>query len=290
MRLIHSFRLASGLLALSAVMFLPEAAHAQFGKLKEQMRKVENVGDKISRVGKGNSELASIVSAMNNARLKSAYARVSLSLADDIIRRQALLNSTKKSTKGQIEKDQQEVKELDKSIAEKRKLLADLGRKNNSGKYDDETKAQYEAGIQQDEQKREEKRALIDAELEDRDRRKGEMSKQERDNYALLAKILWGASKQEKEAMETAKDTGPRAQSVAQNADNNSMKWIEANPKQFQEGIEAMNQIVTEGPAHLATLTRVANHFARIGGVDLSKDEFQAKVVTSEDELPADWK
>jgi hypothetical protein len=290
MRLIYSFRLASGLLALSAVMFLPEAAHAQFGKLKEQMRKVENVGDKISRVGKGNSELASIVSAMNNARLKSAYARVSLSLADDIIRRQALLNSTKKSTKGQIEKDQQEVKELDKSIVEKRKLLADLGRKNNSGKYDDETKAQYETGIQQDEQKREEKRAMIDAELEDRDRRKGEMSKQERDNYALLAKVLWGASKQEKEAMETARDTGPRAQSVAQNADSNSTKWLEANPKQFQEGIEAMNQIVTEGPAHLATLTRVANHFARIGGVDLSKDEFQAKVVTSEDELPADWK
>jgi hypothetical protein len=282
-------RLFPALLLPVLLLALTSVAEAQFGKLKDKLRKVEEVGAKAERVGKGNSEIDSIVREMDRARIKSAYARVSLSLADDIIRRQALIGSTKKSTSGQIEKDKQEIAELDRSIAEKRKLLADLGKKSNGGKYDDETKASVETSVEEDEKRREEKRAQVDQELADRERRNKELSAKERENYSLLAKILWGASKQEKEAMETAKDTGPRAQNAAENAGNNKTKWLETNPKQFQEGIAALNTIVAEGPQHLAVLTRVASHFARIGGLDLTKDEFKAKVVTDEDEIPTDW-
>ncbi|MFN7945509.1 MAG: hypothetical protein U0Z53_09165 [Blastocatellia bacterium] len=289
MRYQYLTRLLPALLLPVVLLALPGTAQAQFGKLKEKLRKVEEIGNKAERVGKGNSEINAIVSAMDSARIKSAYARVSLSLADDIIRRQALLNSTRKSTGGQIAKDQQEIKELDRSIAEKKKLLADLGRKSNSGKYDEQTDTSIQASLNEDEKRREEKRAMVDQELADRERRSGEMSKQERENYSLLAKILYGASKQEKDAMVTAKDTGPRAQSAAEHAQNNKEKWLETNPKQFQEGIDAMKVILAEGPQHLAVLTRVASHFGRIGGLDLTKGEFQAKIVTDEDEIPTDW-
>ncbi|HZN10784.1 MAG TPA: hypothetical protein VFC61_03845, partial [Blastocatellia bacterium] len=73
-------------------------AEAQFDKLRKRL---PGVG--------GGSEVDALVSQMDTIRVKSAYARVSLSLADDLIRRQALRNSTQKTAEGQIAKDKQEV-------------------------------------------------------------------------------------------------------------------------------------------------------------------------------------
>src|SRR5262245_1279233 len=107
-------------LIVAAFLFVVAAdAQAQFGKIKD---KVPGVGSKSSSSGSG--DIDSILVTIDSARVKFAYARLSMSLADDVIRRQALRNSAKKSTGGQIEKDKEEIAALDKSITEKRKLLA----------------------------------------------------------------------------------------------------------------------------------------------------------------------
>lgn len=146
-------------------------AQAQFDKLR---KRIPGMG--------GNSEIDNILSQMEGARVKSAYARITLSLADDIIRRQALRNSTKKSSQGQIEKDQKEIEALDRSIAEKRKLLAELGKQTNSSKYDEKTSREVDKQVQAEEQQRAEKRALVDQEIADKQAREKELSKQDREN------------------------------------------------------------------------------------------------------------
>jgi len=144
-------------LALVALTFtFTSDAQAQFDKLRKRL---PGAG--------GNSEVESIILEIDRARVKSAYARVSLSLADDIIRRQALRNSAKKSSQGQIEKDQQEVAALDRSIAAKRKLVAELGRQSNSGKYDEKTAKEVDQQLKADEDQRAQKRAQVDEDLVD---------------------------------------------------------------------------------------------------------------------------
>ncbi|HZS09102.1 MAG TPA: hypothetical protein VFD58_29985 [Blastocatellia bacterium] len=273
-----SFRLFSCLTLAVFLLATASVANAQFDKLK---RKIPGLGS--------SSEVDSILSQMEGARVKSAYARITLSLADDIIRRQALRNTTKKSARGQIELDEKQIKELDQSIAEKRKLLANLGRKSGGGKYDDETSASVEKQLQEDEKKRAESRAQVDEQIADYERNEKQLSKKDRDNYAQLAKVLYGASKQEREALETAKDTGPRAQSAATNTGRNPLSLANTKPKKLDEGLKAMNAILAEGPQHLSTLTTVAGHLARIGGLNLTEAQFQGKVVTDEDQIPTDW-
>ncbi|MEK7833109.1 MAG: hypothetical protein AAB401_18615 [Acidobacteriota bacterium] len=253
-------------------------AQAQFDKLK---KRIPGLG--------GNSEIDNILSQMDGARAKSAYARISLSLADDIIRRQALRNSTRKSTQGQIEKDQQEIAALDRSIVEKRKLLAEVGKQSNSGKYDEKTGQDVEKQAKADEDRRDEKRAMVDQEIADKEKREKELSKQDRDNYGKLARILYGAAKQEREALETARDVKPRAESAAASTKNSPLGLASTQPKKLNDGMKSLNEILAEGPQHLATLSAVANHLAKIGGVDLTDSKFQPKVVTDEDEIPTDW-
>ncbi|MFN0107255.1 MAG: hypothetical protein ACKVZH_00250 [Blastocatellia bacterium] len=253
-------------------------AQAQFDKLK---KRIPGMG--------GNSEIDNILSQMDGARAKSAYARISLSLADDIIRRQALRNSTRKSAQGQIEKDQQEIAALDKSIAEKRKLLAEVGKQSNGGKYDDKIGQEVEKQAKADEERRDEKRAMVDQEIADKEKREKELSKQDRDNYGKLARILYGAAKQEREALETARDVKPRAESAAASTKNSPLGIVSTQPKKLNDGMKSLNEILAEGPKHLATLSSVANHLAKIGGVDLTDSKFQPKVVTDEDEIPTDW-
>lgn len=266
-------------LALCALLFGAAAdAHAQFDKLR---KKIPGMG--------GSSEVDTILSQMDSARVKSAYARITLSLADDIIRRQALRNSTKKSAQGQIEKDQKEIEALDRSIAEKRKLLAQLGKQTNGGKYDDKTAQEVEKQTQADEQQRVEKRAMVDQEIADKERNEKDLSKQDRENYGKLAKLLYGASKQEREALETARDVKPRAESAAANTRNSPMGLMSTQPKKLNDGMKSLSEILAEGPQHASTLTAVANHLAKIGGVDLTDPKFQPKVVTDEDEIPTDW-
>lgn len=263
------------------VVLLASAAievQAQFDKLR---KKVPGLG--------GNSEVETILREIDGARAKSAYARVSLSIADDIIRRQALRNSTKKSAAGQIEKDEQEIAALDRSVAAKRKLLAEVGRQSNSGKYDEKTAAEVDKQAKAEEQQRAEKRAQVDEEIADRERREKEMSAKERENYGKLAKILFAAAKQEREAIETAKDLKPRAESAAANSRNSPLSLASTQPKKLNEGVEGLGQILSQGPQHAATLASVANHMAKIGGVDLTDPKFQSKVVTDEDEVPTDW-
>ena len=60
-------------------------------------------------------------------------------------------------------------------------------------------------------------------------------------------------------------------------------------PKRLNDGLKGVGEVLAEGPQHLATLTSVAQHFAKIGGVDLTDPKFQATVVTDEDEVPTDW-
>ena len=269
-------------LALAAFLIAAGAdAQAQFDKLK---RKLPGGGS-----NSNNSELDSILSQMDSARVKFAYARITLSLADDVIRRQALRNSTKKSTGSQIEKDKKEIEALDRSIAEKRKLLAELGRQSGSGKYDEKTEQQVGNQLKADEQQRAEKSALVDQEIKDKQAREKELSSQDKDNYGKLAKLLFTAAKQEKEAIETAKDVKPRAESAASNTRNDPTSLANTQPKRLNNGMKSLNEIISEGPKHAAKLADVAKHLAKIGGIDLTDTKFQAKVVTDEDEIPTDW-
>ena len=179
-------RLVQGTTLLAILFAAAVPTYAQFDKLK---KKIPGMG--------GNSEIDNILSQMDGARVKSAYARITLSLADDVIRRQALRNSTRKSAQGQIEKDQKEIEVLDRSIAEKKKLLAELGKQTNGGKYDEKTSEKVEKQVQADEQQRAEKRAMVDQEIADKEAREKELSKQDKENYGKLAKLLYGAAKQE---------------------------------------------------------------------------------------------
>jgi membrane protein involved in colicin uptake len=253
-------------------------AQAQFDKLR---KKIPGMG--------GNSEVEAVVKQMDSARVKSAYARITLSLADDVIRRQALRNTTRKSTQSQIEKDQQEIKALDKSIAEKRKLLAELGKQTNGGKYDDQTSQEVEKQVEADEKQQAEKRAMVEQEIADKQKREKELSEKDRENYGKLARLLYGAAKQEQDAIETARDVKPRAESAATNTRNSPGGLLSTQPKKLEQGLKGVSEILAEGPQHLATLSAVANHLAKIGGVDLTDPKFQPKVVTDEDEIPTDW-
>lgn len=273
--LIRACRAIAMLAALFAVV---SPAYAQFDKLK---KRIPGMG--------GSSEIDNILSQMDGARVKSAYARITLSLADDIIRRQALRNSTKKSTQAQIEKDQKEIEALDRSIVEKRKLLAELGRQTGGSKYDEKTDQQVEKQLKTEEQQRADKRALVDQEIADKERREKELSKQDRENYGKLARILYGAAKQEQDAVETARDLKPRAESAAANTKNSPLNLASTQPKKLNDGVKGLSDVLAEGPQHLATLTSVAQHLAKIGGVDLTDSKFQPKVVTDEDEIPTDW-
>lgn len=269
-------------LALAAFLIAATSdAQAQFDKIR---KKIPGMGGKSS-----NSELDSILAQMDSVRVKSAYARITLSLADDVIRRQALRNTAKKSTQSQIEKDKKEIEALDRSIAEKRKLLAELGRQSGSGKYEAKTEQQVGNQLKSDEQQREEKRAMVDQEIADKQAREKELSSQDRDNYGKLAKLLYTAAKQEKDAIETAKEVKPRAESAASNTRNDPTSLANTQPKRLNEGMKGLNEILAEGPKHLATLTDAAKHLAKIGGVDLTDAKFQARVVTDEDEIPTDW-
>jgi hypothetical protein len=261
-------------------------AQAQFGQIK---KKIPGVPGKSSSSGGGDIE--SILVTIDSARVKFAYARLSLSLADDVIRRQALRNSAKKSTGGQIEKDKKEIEALDKSIAEKRKLLAELGRQSNSSsaKYDENTEKQVAFQLKADEERREEKKALVEQEVKDKEANEKSLSKEDRDNYGKLSQLLFSAMLQEKAAIETARDVQPRAQSAASNLGNDPTALAGSQPKRLNSGIKNLNEIVTEGPKHVATITDVAKHLAKIGGVDLSDGKFQSKVVTDEKDVPTDW-
>jgi len=274
-------------LAIAALLFIVAAdAQAQLGGLK---KKLPGVGGGSSSNSGGNAEIDSVLTQIDSARVKFAYARVSLSLADDVIRRQALRNSTKKSAGSQIEKDKKEIEALDRSIAEKRKLLAELGRQSDGGKYDEKTEQQVGNNLKADEQQRSEKRALVDQEIKDKESREKEMSGQDRDNYGKLARLLFTAAKQEQAAVETAKEVQPRAQSAASNMRNDPTAMAGAQPKRLNEGMKGLNEIISEGPKHAATMADVAKHLAKIGGLDLTDAKFQPKVVTDENEIPTDW-
>src|SRR5215468_12094775 len=271
-------------LAIAMLLFIAVSdAQAQLGGLKK----------KLPGVGGGSSgssaEIDSILVQMDTARVKFAYARVSLSLADDVIRRQALRNSAKKSTQGQIEKDKKEIEALDRSIAEKRKLLAELGRQSGGEKYDEKTEQQVGNQLKADEQQRSEKRALVDQEVKDKESHDKELSSQDKDNYGKLARLLFTAAKQEQAAVETAKDVQPRAQSAASNLRNDPTAMAGAQPKRLNEGMKGLNEIISEGPKHVSTMADVAKHLAKIGGLDLTDAKFQSKVVTDENEIPTDW-
>lgn len=274
----YFFRTANIVLLAALIFGASMETRAQFGKLKS---KIAGLGSK--------SEVENVLSQMDSARVKSAYARISLSLADDIIRRQALRNTTRKSAEGQIEKDRQEIEALDRSISEKKKLLAELGRQSGSGKYEEKTAEEVEQKLKSEEQQRADKRAMVDQEIRDKEAREKELSKEDRENYGKLARILYGAAKQEQDAMETARDVKPRAESAASNTKNNPLNLISTQPKRLNDGLKGINDILTEGPQNAATLTMVAGHLAKIGGVDLTDAKYQSKVVTDEDDIPTDW-
>lgn len=274
----YFFRTANIVLLTALIFGASMETRAQFGKLKS---KIAGLGSK--------SEVENVLSQMDSARVKSAYARISLSLADDIIRRQALRNTTRKSAEGQIEKDRQEIEALDRSISEKKKLLAELGRQSGSGKYEEKTAEEVEQKLKSEEQQRADKRAMVDQEILDKEAREKELSKEDRENYGKLARILYGAAKQEQDAMETARDVKPRAESAASNTKNNPLNLISTQPKRLNDGLKGINDILTEGPQNAATLTMVAGHLAKIGGIDLTDAKYQSKVVTDEDDIPTDW-
>jgi hypothetical protein len=271
-------------LAIAALLFIAAAdAQAQLGSLKKKLP--GGGGDSSS----SNAELDSVLTQIDSARIRFAYARITLSLTDDVIRRQALRNSAKKSTGGQIEKDKKEIEALDRSIAEKRKLLADLGRQSGGSKYDEKTDQQVRNQLKADEQQRDEKRALVEQEIKDKEAREKENSQQDRDNYGKLARLLLTAAKQEQSAVESAKDVKPRAESAASNVRNDPTSMAGSNPKRLNEGVKNLNEIIAEGPKHAAQLADVAKHLAKIGGLDLTDGKFQSKVVTDENEIPTDW-
>jgi hypothetical protein len=251
---------------------------AQFGKLK---KKLPGLGEK--------SEVDTILVQMDTARVKSAYARVTLSLADDIIHRQALRNTSRKSAQGQIEKDQKEIEALERSIIEKKKLLAELGRQSGSSKYDEKTAEQVDKQLKAEEQQRADKRAMVDQEIKEKEANEKELSKEDRENYGKLARLLHAAAKQEQDAIETARDVKPRAESAAANTKNSPLNLVSTQPKKLNDGLNGVNEILAEGPQNVATLTGVAGRLAKIGGVDLTDPKFQSKVVTDEDEIPTDW-
>jgi hypothetical protein len=272
-------------IAIAALLFIAAAdAQAQLGSLKKKLP--GGGGDSSSS---SNAELDSVLTQIDSARVKFAYARITLSLTDDVIRRQALRNSAKKSTGGQIEKDKKEIEALDRSIAEKRKLLAELGKQSGGGKYDDKTDQQVRNQLKADEQQREEKRALVEQEVKDKEAREKENSQQDRDNYGKLARLLLTAAKQEQAAVESAKEVKPRAESAASNVRNDPTSMAGSNPKRLNEGVKNLNEIIAEGPKHAAQLADVAKHLAKIGGLDLTDAKFQSKVVTDENEIPTDW-
>ena len=115
------------------------------------------------------------------------------------------------------------------------------------------------------------------------------MGDKDRENYGKLARILFGAAKQERESVESAQALKPRAESAAVNSKNSPLSLASTQPKKLNDGIEGLGKILSEGPQHAATLAAVANHMAKIGGVDLTDPKFQPKVVTDEDEVP-EWK
>jgi hypothetical protein len=271
-------------LVVAALLFMAAAdAQAQFGKIKD---KIPGAGSKSSG---GSADIDSILTTIDSARVKFAYARISLSLADDVIRRQALRNSAKKSTGGQIDKDKKDIEALDRSIAEKRKLLAELGRQSGGGKYDENTEKQVAFQLKADEERREEKKALVEQEVKDKEANEKTLSKDDRDNYGKLSKLLFSAVMQEKAAIETAKDVQPRAQSAASNLGNDPTAMAGSQPKRLNSGIKNLNEIVTEGPKHVAAMSDVAKHLAKIGGVDLTDSKFQATVVTDEKDVNTEW-
>src|SRR5262245_33179200 len=248
---------------------------AQFGKLSK----------KVPGTGGGNSEIDTLLVQIDGVRVRSAYARITLSLADDVIRRQALRNSTKKSTQSQVEKDKKEIEALDRSIAEKRKLLADLGRQTGDGKYDEKSAESVDKQLKSDEQQRAERRALVDQEIADKEANEKQVGAKDKENYGKLAGLLLTAAKQEQEAVESARDIKPRAESAARDLGNNPGAMASSQPKRLNEGVKNLNEVVTEGPKHAAALANVAKHMAKIGGIDLTDAKFQPKVVTSEDEI-----
>ncbi len=271
-------RTIQGFLLVGLIFAATVETQAQFDKFK---KKLPGMG--------GKSEVDNILAQMDTARAKSAYARVTLSLADDIIRRQALRNTARKSAQGQIEKDQKEIEALDRSIMEKRKLLAELGRQSSSGKYDEKTSEEAEKQLKSEEQQRADKRAMVDQELKEKEGKDKELSKQDRENYGKLARLLHGAAKQEQDAIESARDVKPRAESAASSTKNNPLNLVSTQPKKLNDGLKGVNEILAEGPQNMATLTSVAGRLAKIGGVDLTDPKFQSKVVTEEDEIPTDW-
>ncbi|QQS47413.1 MAG: hypothetical protein IPM66_01765 [Acidobacteriota bacterium] len=266
------------ILLLALVLAASAESQAQFGKLK---KKIPGLGS--------SSEAEKILSQMDSARVKSAYARITLSLADDIIRRQALRNTGRKSAEGQIEKDRKEIEALDRSIKEKKKLLAELGRQSGGNKYDEQTSEEVDKQLAAEEQQQADKRAMVDQEIKDLESNEKDLNKQDRENYGKLARLLYVAAKQEQAAIETARDVQPRAESAASNTKNNPLNLISTQPKKLNNGLKGINEILTEGPQNVATLTSVAGHLAKIGGVDLSDPRYQPKVVTDEDEIPTDW-
>ena len=272
-------------LAIAALLYIAVTdAQAQLGGLKKKLP-----GGGGSSSSSGGGELESVLSQIDSARAKFAYARLTLSLTDDVIRRQALRNSAKKSTQGQIEKDKKEIEALDRSIAEKRKLLVELGRQSGDSKYDDKTDQQVTAQLKADEQQRAEKNALVEQEIKDKESREKDLSSKDKDNYGKLARLLFTAAKQEQAAVETAKDVQPRAQSAASNLRSDPTAMAGSQPKKLNEGMKNLNEIITEGPKHASKLADVAKHLAKIGGLDLTDSKFQAKVVTDENEIPTDW-
>jgi hypothetical protein len=167
--------------------------------------------------------------------------------------------------------------------------VAELGRQSGGGKYDENTDKQVGNQLKADEERRDEKRALVEQEIKDKEAREKELGPQDRDNYGKLARLLFTAAKQEQAAIETAKDVKPRAESAASNVRNDPTAMAGANPKRLNSGLKNLNEIITEGPKHVATMASVAKNLAKIGGIDLTDTKFQAKVVTDEDEIPTDW-
>ena len=265
---------------LLALLIIPSmSANAQFDKIK---KKVSGLGS--------SSEVDTIIRDIDATRAKSAYARVSLSLADDIIRRQALRDTTKKSAEGQIEKDKQELAALDQSIAAKKKLLAEVGKESNSGKYDEKTAAEVDRQAKADEEQREQKRALVDAEIADQEKREKDS---ERPRIARTTGNSRACSSappnRSANQLNLRKHSSHALETAAINSKNSPLSLASTQPKKLNDGIEGLGKILSEGPQHAATLAAVANHLAKIGGVDLSDPKFQPKVVTDEDEVP-EWK
>src|SRR5262249_20692564 len=218
-------------LVISALVFAVAAdPRHQFGKIKA---KIPGAPGKSNSGGGGNADIDSILVKIDSARVRFAYARISLSLADDVIRRQALRNSTKKSTQGQIDKDKKDLEALDKSIAEKRKLLAELGRQSSGGKYDEKTDQQVGNQLKADEQQRTEKQALVDQEIKDKESHDKDLSGKDKENYGKLARLLFSAAKQEQSAVESAKEVKPRAESAASNTRNDPTSLANTQPKRL---------------------------------------------------------